>query len=578
MRKKSHRNLTSGDFRELSHQILHHWRVEEPMGDFIRELAGILLEFSQCTEVELWAFVGEKCNRCRAYDWKNISTKLGTFEFSRDDQGSYLLQEKEPAQYMELCFALLNGRLTPDLSIVTENGSLWITDSSRPVTIPAFPGGLSDESTVRLPTSLQSYIIIPLLVADQKVGMLHLKDEHPDFFHSEHVKFYEGFAETLAVSLAYQSTRAAVHERVKELTCLYGISQLAIRPDLSLEGILTEIVNLLPPAWQYPKITRGRIEFDSNLYQTAGYIDRQWKQSADIIVNGVKRGYVEVVYTELKPTIDEGPFLIEERKLITAIARQVAVIIERRQDQDEKMRLQEQLRHADRLATIGKLAAGVAHELNEPLASILGFAQLAGKAGGVPDQVRRDLERIINSSLFVREVIQKLLLFARQSPPRKTMISVNDVVESGVAFFRTRLEKEGIQLRQELDPDISDVIADPSQLTQVVINLIINAIQAMPGGGTLTVKTTCDNDRVRLVVADTGIGMSSEIRKQIFLPFFTTKDVNQGTGLGLSVVHGIVTAHRGSIEVESEVNKGSSFTVSLPLNSNTIDAVNHSMS
>jgi len=542
------------------------------MGDFIRELAAILLQFSRCTEVELWAFVGEKCNRCRAYDWKNISTKLGTFEFSRDDRGAYLLHGDDQSQYMNLCFALLNDYLTPDIPIVTENGSLWITDSTQPITIPSDPGQHIDETTVRLSTSLQSYIIIPLLVANQKVGMLHLKHEHSDFFHNEHVKFYEGFADTLAVSLAYQSTRAAVHERVKELTCLYGISQLAIRPDLSLEGILTEIVNLLPPAWQYPKITRGRIVFDGNVYQSAGYVDRQWKQSADIIVNGVKRGFVEVVYTELKPTIDEGPFLIEERKLITAIARQVAVIIERRQDQEEKMRLQEQLRHADRLATIGKLAAGVAHELNEPLASILGFAQLASKAKDVPDQVQKDLNRIINSSLFVREVIQKLLLFARQSPPRKTMISVNDVVESGVAFFKTRLEKEGIQLRQELDPDMSDIIADRAQLTQVVINLIINAIQAMPEGGTLTVRTICRSDRVQLIVADTGIGMSSEVRKQIFLPFFTTKDVNQGTGLGLSVVHGIVTAHRGSIEVESAVNKGSCFTVNLPLNSNMIDS------
>jgi two-component system NtrC family sensor kinase len=562
---KSHRSLTPDDFRNLSHEVLHHWKIEAPIGDFLRELAGVLLEFSKCTEVELWTFIGEKCHRCRAYDWKNVSTKLGTFEFTKDAKGAFILKGNDHSQYTKLCIALLNGLLTSDLSQMTENGSLWIMDSTLAIPIPNGPGKPPGETDIRLSGSLQSYIVIPLVVAEQKVGMLHLKHEHKDFFQIEHVKFYEGFAKTLGVSLAYQSTRAAVHERVKELTCLYGISQLAIRPDLSLEGILTEIVNLLPPAWQYPKITQARIIFDGTVCQTTGFIDRQWNQSADIIVNGVKRGFVQVVYTEFKPTIDEGPFLTEERKLITAIARQVSVIIERRQDQDEKARLQEQLRHADRLATIGQLAAGVAHELNEPLANILGFAQLSSKVENVPEQVQRDLERIIKSSLFVREVIQKLLLFARQSPPRKTTISINEVVESGLAFFKTRLEKEGIELQKELDETVPEIVADQAQLTQVMINLIVNAIQAMPQGGKLTISTRSNKNNVQIIVTDTGIGMNNGIRKQIFLPFFTTKDIDKGTGLGLSVVHGIVTAHKGTIEVESEVNKGSRFTVTLPI-------------
>ena len=165
----------------------------------------------------------------------------------------------------------------------------------------------------------------------------------------------------------------------------------------------------------------------------------------------------------------------------------------------------------------------------------------------------------------MREVIQKLLLFARQSPPRKTTININEVVESGLAFFRTRLEKEAVELRKILDPHVPEIIADQAQLTQVVINLVVNAIQAMPDGGVLTVSTTFEKNHVKFSVADTGIGMRDEVRKQIFIPFFTTKDVNQGTGLGLSVVHGIVSAHHGSIDVESEMNKGSRFTVTLPI-------------
>jgi signal transduction histidine kinase len=274
---------------------------------------------------------------------------------------------------------------------------------------------------------------------------------------------------------------------------------------------------------------------------------------------------VEVAYCAEKPLRDEGPFLKEERNLIGAVAQQVGLIVERREAEREKGKLREQLRHADRLATIGQLAAGVAHELNEPLGNILGFAQLIKRNPHMDEQAVKDSERIINASLYMREVIKKLMLFARQTPPRKTRVDLNRLIEEGLSFFETRCAKADIRVERSLQANLPKIIADPGQLNQVLVNLVVNAIQAMPHGGTLTVSTRTDDHTVSLVVRDTGIGMATEVLKRIFEPFFTTKDVNEGTGLGLSVAHGIVTAHKGTIQVKSRPNQGACFTVRLPL-------------
>jgi two-component system, NtrC family, sensor kinase len=357
----------------------------------------------------------------------------------------------------------------------------------------------------------------------------------------------------------------ALRERVKELTCLYGIAELSGRPDAPLDEILQGLAELLPPAWQYPEITTARVVLDDRSHATPAFTEDAGEiQRSELVVNGQPRGFVEVVYTREKPALDEGPFLKEERDLIDTIARHVSVLIERREASEEGARLQEQLRHADRLATIGQLAAGVAHEINEPLGSILGFAQLAGKHPQVPEQVNRDLARIVAASLHAREIIKKLMTFARQTPPSKSRVDLNELIADGLTFFEARCAKAGVELVRKPDPQLPSVTADSAQVNQVVVNLMVNALQAMPNGGTLEVTTRASTGWVELLVSDTGAGMSAEVLEKIFLPFFTTKDVDEGTGLGLSVVHGIVTAHDGSIDVESRPGQGSTFRVRLP--------------
>jgi len=281
-------------------------------------------------------------------------------------------------------------------------------------------------------------------------------------------------------------------------------------------------------------------------------------------VNGVVRGSLEVIYTESRPELDEGPFLREERNLIDAVALKVALVIEQREAKEGQANLQAQIRHAERLATIGQLAAGVAHELNEPLGRILGFAQLARKSEGLPEQVALDLDRIQASTLYAREIVRKLLLFARQSPPKKEPVDLGRLVAEGIQFLEPLCSESGVRLIRDLQPGLPSVTADASQIQQVLVNLSVNALQAMPRKGILTLRTFSRESYVALSIEDTGCGMTPEVLRQIFIPFFTTKEVGQGTGLGLPVVHGIVTAHGGTVHVESTPGCGSRFEVRLP--------------
>ena len=176
-----------------------------------------------------------------------------------------------------------------------------------------------------------------------------------------------------------------------------------------------------------------------------------------------------------------------------------------------------------------------------------------------------DLDKIVDATLNAREVIKKLLLFARQMPHKKDKINLNKIINDGLYFFEARFANEGIELDRHLSTKLPEIIGDQAHLNQVFVNLVVNAIQAMPDGGKLILKTDADKEYVSLVIEDTGIGMNKEVMGKIFDPFFTTKDINEGTGLGLAVVHGIITSHNGKIQVGSIAGRGTRFEVTLPI-------------
>jgi two-component system NtrC family sensor kinase len=233
-------------------------------------------------------------------------------------------------------------------------------------------------------------------------------------------------------------------------------------------------------------------------------------------------------------------------------------------DVTARVRLEEQLQHAEKMASVGLLAAGVAHEVNTPLAGISSYAQLLRGQLDEQDPRQQVLEKIEKQSFRAAKIINGLLNFSRSSGTEFDRVDVNKVLGDVLALVEHQLEGSKIRVRRELAPSVPEVRGNENRIQQVFFNLILNARDAMPSGGWLTLRTYADDDTVVVEVKDTGHGIRREHIRRIYDPFFTTKGIGKGTGLGLSVSYGIVQEHGGAIFVESAPGQGTTFQVALP--------------
>ena len=233
-------------------------------------------------------------------------------------------------------------------------------------------------------------------------------------------------------------------------------------------------------------------------------------------------------------------------------------------DVTARARLEEQLQHAEKMASVGLLAAGVAHEVNTPLAGISSYTQLLRGQFEESDPRQQVLEKIEKQSFRAAKIINGLLNFSRSSGTEFDRVDVNKVLADVLSLVEHQLEGSKIRVRRELAPRVPLVRGNENRIQQVFFNLILNARDAMPSGGWLTLHTYADADTVVVEVGDTGHGIRREHIKRIYDPFFTTKGIGKGTGLGLSVSYGIVQEHGGAIFVESAPGQGTTFQVALP--------------
>jgi len=243
-------------------------------------------------------------------------------------------------------------------------------------------------------------------------------------------------------------------------------------------------------------------------------------------------------------------------------------ITQRKQAEEERKQLELKAQLASRLASVGELASGVAHEINNPLTGVIGYAHLLLARKDISRDARHDLEIINEGAQRVAGIVKKLLVFARQAKPEQRYVNINELIRNTLELRAYELSANNIKVALQLTRDMPMTIADPGQLQQVFLNLIINAETEMKQAhdkGRLTIKTEKMNGTMRITFKDTGPGIPKENLETIFDPFFTTREVGQGTGLGLSVCHGIITAHNGRIWAESEPGKGASFVIELPL-------------
>ena len=225
--------------------------------------------------------------------------------------------------------------------------------------------------------------------------------------------------------------------------------------------------------------------------------------------------------------------------------------------------LEDQLRKTERLAELGTLASGMAHEIGTPMNVILGRAELLMRKAK-DESTKRGLETIVTQVERITKIMNQLLSFARKRPSEQRSVDLVVVIEGVLEMLLEKFKNDNIHVIKDFARDLPPVLADVDHMSQVLLNLILNACQAMPGCGTLTLQLCSKEERVELRVQDTGVGISKDQISKVFDPFFTTKPVGEGTGLGLTVVHGMIQEHNGTITVESIPNQGTTFTISLP--------------
>jgi two-component system NtrC family sensor kinase len=232
----------------------------------------------------------------------------------------------------------------------------------------------------------------------------------------------------------------------------------------------------------------------------------------------------------------------------------------------ELLEMQGQLIQSEKLASIGKLAAGIAHEINNPLGGILIYSHLLLEDQKKDTVQYENLKKIVKETTRCKDIVKGLLEFSRPKEPQMVPTDINDIVNRALSLFERQALFQNIRVNKEFAA-LPQVVADGSQLQQVFANIIVNAAEAMDGNGTLTIRTVLDRPGgyIKVEFADTGHGIKEEDMPRLFEPFFTTKEVGKGTGLGLAISYGIVQKHEGSIQVRSELGKGSTFTVTLPV-------------
>lgn len=380
---------------------------------------------------------------------------------------------------------------------------------------------------------------------------------------------------SLSVLQSRRELRQRTHDlgkRVKELNLFFNVSRLLENPNTPLETLIQRIVERIPYSWQYSDIACAQVVINDRVFATPNFRDSIWRQSSDISAYGKRVGRVTVCYLEKRPESDGGPFLKEEGDLLDALAERLGKVVERKQVEEQVREHQAELAHVSRINTMGGMASGLAHELNQPLCAISSWLQGCidtVKSGATKtDLLLHALEAAAQQTKRAGDTINHLRQFMSKHDPRRERVDANGIVRQAIGMMEAEARQKGVTLRLDLADKTLPVMADAIQFEQVILNLARNSFDAMiaskTGKRVLTIQTF-ENERGEAVVAvsDTGQGISSDIIDHLFEPFFTTK--KDGMGLGLAIGQSLVEAHGGRIWVTSREGEETTFQFSLPI-------------
>lgn len=362
--------------------------------------------------------------------------------------------------------------------------------------------------------------------------------------------------------MANTSIEQDLRERIKELTCLYDITSVFVQNSVDIEETLYKICHILKAAWKYSDNAVVELQLLDLYIQTSKIPEHSIFQESKLVAGEKVQGFLRVHYPT--PRFNTSHFLLEEQKLLNKVGFEILGYYNKKQQKEQQEKLKRALERNDRLNILGEITAGIAHELNTPLGNILGFAELIENSSE-NDQVKKDADKIIKAAIYSREVVKKLMFFSCEMPQNRKMTLIDPIVSQALVLLNPNFKKAQVDYElQNKAPQLKAQV-DTIQLTQVLFNLLINSLYASPPHTTIKVIVAEKNENLSIKICDEGSGIKEENLSKIFEPFFTTRPIGEGSGLGLSVVHGIVKSHKGSIHVSKNEPKGAIFEIILPL-------------
>jgi two-component system, NtrC family, sensor kinase len=421
----------------------------------------------------------------------------------------------------------------------------------------------SDPAIRRTIEQLDLNYYIPCRIRERTVAVLGLgKTVDGDFLSSDDVELLFTIASYVAIALDNAHLYSSLEQKAQQIERLKDFSEniveslhmgvLAVALDGNIESWNSQLEQLLGVP-RSEAIGRGLGEI-----LPADLVAEIESRAADEHVSSIYKFHLRNRNDRLLVVnVAIAPLLGKEGERLGRL-----ILVD---DVSQRVRMEEQMVQTEKLTSLGLLAAGVAHEVNTPLAVISNYIQMLAKQLPNEDPRHTLIEKIVKQTFRASEIVNNLLNFSRTGSSQYTEVNLNSVVEETLSLVSHPFKTAHVEVVRQLQSDLPPVIGSTNRLQQVFLNLFMNARDAMPQGGMLEVRTMCSNGTVEVEIADTGVGISRDNLNRIFDPFFTTKMVGRGTGLGLSVSYGIIKEHAGKIDVRSTQGKGTSFRLEFPV-------------
>lgn len=576
-------DVTEARTRELQQalamQVLATLNRGNDIGRLVEDLLRLLKESTGIEAVAIRLAEGSDFPYVEAIGFPDDFLAQERFLCARTTDGEIECNDQGEPVLDCICGRVLSGEWAPGKPGFTPHGSYWACSSAA---ASASIDGAGRQATIQgrcFSEGYETIALIPLRSGDQTIGLLQLNDHRPDAISQQMVEFLEGLGASIGIAVARQRAAQACQESEEKYRLLAE----------STEAILWEY-DIVTDRWTYvaPQVERilgYRPEEWTNLQFWEDHLhedDRAW--ATRCCAECTARGEAHQFEYRFIAKDGDAVWLRDVVSVEMEDGRPVRLrgfmqdISMRKQAEEDRERLQAQLTQAQKMEAIGQLAGGVAHDFNNMLGVILGYADLAMRSVGEKDPLYADLDVIVKAARRSADITRQLLAFARKQTIAPVVVDLNEAVEGMLKMLR-RLIGEDIDLAWMPESGLWPIKMDPSQIDQILANLCVNARDAITDVGQVTIETgnaTVDEaycathpgatpgDYVTLVVSDDGCGMDQEVLSHLFEPFFTTKKLGEGTGLGLATVYGIVSQNGGFVHVYSEPGKGSTFRIYLP--------------